>query len=277
MARKPSIIITGCSSGIGAYCADRLQGDGWQVIATARKPDDLERLRDRGLAGIRLDYCEPASIEAAFAQAMELSDGRIDALFNNGAHVQPGAIEDVPVEALRAQFEANFFGWHHLARLVVPVMRRQGSGRIVNNSSVLGFVPVPLRGAYTASKYALEGLTLTLRQELLGSGVHVSLIEPGPVPSKLALNALPFVERYIDIEGSVHAQAYEKRLTELKQGGTADDGDRTLSWCYRALNAALTDARPAAHYHVTPQTRMAALGKRMLPANLLYRLLARGA
>lgn len=277
MARKPSIVITGCSSGIGAHCARRLGEDGWRVIATARKKADLDRLRDEGLAAVGMDYADPDSIEAGFALAMELSGGRIDALFNNGAHAQPGAVEDLPVEALRVQFEANLFGWHHLTRRIVPVMRGQGAGRIVHNSSVLGFLPVPFRGAYTASKHALEGLMLTLRQELVGSGVHVSLIEPGPVPSRLVANSLPFVERFIDVEGSVHAEGYRSRLAQLRAGGTADDGGRTLEGCYRALSAALTDSRPKAHYHVTSRTRLGAAGKRLLPAGLFYRLLARGA
>lgn len=276
MARKPSIIVTGCSSGIGAYCAERLHDDGWHVIATARKAADLDRLREKGLQGVRLDYADPGSIAACAALAMELTGGRIDALFNNGAHAQPGAVEDVPVEALRVQFEANLFGWHDLTRRILPAMRAQGAGRIVNNSSVLGFVPVPLRGAYTASKYALEGLTLTMRQELAGMGVHVSLIEPGPVPSRLAVNTLAWIERYIDVEGSVHAERYRARIAQLRAGGTADDGGRALSWCYRALRSALTDANPKAHYHVTPQTRLAAAGRRLLPAGLFYRLLARG-
>ena len=183
----------------------------------------------------------------------------------------------MPVEALREQFEANLFGWHQLTRLVVPVMRAQKRGRIVHNSSVLGFVPVPLRGAYTASKYALEGLMLTLRQELDGSGIHVSLIEPGPVPSRFAINTLPFIEKHIDVTGSHFSEAYEKRLGQLQAGGTTDDGGKALSWCYRALNAALTDVRPRAHYPVTPQTRAAAIMKRVLPHDMVYRLLARGA
>lgn len=277
MARKPTILITGCSSGIGAYCAKRLGADGWHVVTTARKQADLSRLRDEGFDTVYLDYRDMGSIETCFAETMALTGGRLDAVFNNGAHVQSGAVEDVPVEALREQFEANLFGWHALTCLAVPVMRGQGRGRIVHNSSVLGFVPVPMRGAYTASKYALEGLMLTMRQELYGSGIHVSLIEPGPVPSRLAANALPYVDKYIDVAGSYHAELYGRRLAELRAGGSPDDGGKALSWCYRALNAALTDARPRAHYHVTPQTRIAAMGKRLFPHDLLYRLLARSA
>ena len=277
MTSKPTIVVTGCSSGIGAYCIGRLREDGWRVIASARKATDLERLRDDGYEAHHLDYREADSVAAFAEMAIEAAAGRPAALFNNGAHVQPGAVEDLPVAALREQFEANFFGWHELTRRFVPVMRAQGRGRLVHNSSVLGLVPMPLRGAYTASKYALEGLMLTLRQELEGTGIGVSLIEPGPVPSRIAENALPFIDRYIDVEGSVHADLYRKRIAELRAGGTSDDGGRGLEAVYRALRHALDSRSPKPHYHITPQTHGAALMKRALPSGLLYRLLARAA
>ena len=275
MSRKPVIAVTGCSSGIGAYCAQRLRDDGWHVVASARKPADLDRLRSGGFDAVYLDYREEDSIGAFFDYALASGDGRLDALFNNGAYAQPGAVEDVPIAALREQFETNLFGWHILTRLAVPVMRAQGRGRLVHCSSVVGFVPVPWRGAYTASKYALEGLMLTLRQELAGSGLHVSLIEPGPMPSRMAANALPYAEKYIDLENSIHAEAYRKRLAELESGGTPSRGLRPLEPAYRALRRALTDGAPKPHYLVTPQTRIAAIGRRLMPPNALYRLLGR--
>ena len=151
-----SILVTGASSGIGAYCARALKADGWRVFATARKPSDIAALEADGLEALYLDYREPASIEAVAAEVLARTGGRLDALFNNGAHAQPGAVEDLPVEALREQFEANLFGWHDLTRRFVPVMRAQGHGRIVHCSSILGLVPVRFRGAYSASKYALS-------------------------------------------------------------------------------------------------------------------------
>lgn len=245
------------------------------MFATARKPEDLKRLSDHGFDALYLDYRDPKSIGEAFDSVMDAAGGELDALFNNGAHAQPGAVEDLPVAALREQFEANVFGWHELTCMAVPVMRRQGHGRIVHCSSILGLIPAPLRGAYVASKYALEGLMLTQRMELEGSGVHVSLIEPGPVPSKLAANGLAYARKYIDIEGSPHAKAYEKRIAELEAGGTSDDGGRAAGWVYRDLKHALTAAKPKPHYVVTPQARIGVLGKWLLPAALFYRLVAR--
>ncbi len=276
MARKPTIIVTGCSSGIGAYCANRLRTEGWSVIASARKPADIDRLRSEGYPTFFLDYRDDASIRAFFDAALDVTDGRLDALFNNGAYAQAGAVEDLPVDALREQFEANVFGWHQLTRLVVPVMRAQGAGRIIQTSSVLGLVPMPMRGAYCASKYALEALSLCMREELRDDNIHVSLIEPGPVPSRIATNALAYVEKYIDVAGSAHAERYEKRLAELRAGGTPDDPkNRALEGCYRALRHALTSKRPRHRYPVTPQTRIVAAALRVLPHDFFHRSLAR--
>lgn len=169
MPRQPDqrvILVTGCSSGIGAWCARALRNQGWRVIASARNEQDIQTLRSDGLEALYLDYSQPESIEAFFRTSMTLTGGRCDALFNNGAYSQVGAVEDLPVEALRAQFEANFFGWHDLTRRVIPIMRAQGYGRIVQCSSILGLVPYRWRGAYNASKHALEGLTMVLLQTL---------------------------------------------------------------------------------------------------------------
>lgn len=273
---QPTILVTGCSSGIGAHCIRRLREDGWRVFATARKDADLARLRADGFEAFYLDYREQESIHTVFEAVMAAADGRLDALFNNGGYSQAGAVEDVPLEALREQFECNVFGWHTLTRLVIPVMRRAGKGHIVHNSSVLALVPMPLRGAYNASKFALDGLMLTCRMELEGSGVHVSVMNTGPIPSKIAENAIPYIEKHIDIESSVHADAYAKRLAQLKAGGTADRGDGAEP-CYKALKSILASDNPHAHYLVTRQTKLAALGKRILPADLFYRLLAKSA
>jgi NAD(P)-dependent dehydrogenase (short-subunit alcohol dehydrogenase family) len=274
MAHNSSILITGCSTGIGRYCANRLRDDGYRVFATARKDRDINDLKSKGFATFYLDYREPDSIRATFDAVMAETGGGLDALVNNGAYSQPGAVEDLPIAALREQFDANFFGWHELTQMAVPVMRRQGRGRIVHLSSILGLVPAPVRGAYVASKYALEGLMTVQRMELAGSGVHVSLIEPGPVPSMIAQNALAYARKYIDMENSVHAQAYAKRIAELETGGTPDDGGRAAGWVYKSLRHALNAARPRPHYLVTPQARIAVLGKWLLPASFFYRLAA---
>ncbi len=204
--RQRSIIVTGCSSGIGAYCAEALHERGWRVFATARKDADIAALKAKGMEAHYLDYTEPQSIAVLADEVLRQTDGKLDALFNNGAYAQPGAIEDLPVEALRQQFEANFFGWHDLTRRVVPVMRRQGHGRIVHCSSILGLVPMKWRGAYVASKFALEGLMLAQRMELEGSGIDVSLIEPGPIASRFTYNAASHARANIDMEASVHRE-----------------------------------------------------------------------
>ncbi|TPM52832.1 SDR family oxidoreductase [Mesorhizobium sp. B2-2-3] len=271
------IIVTGASSGIGAYCARALKAEGWRVFATARKPEDIAALEKEGIEAFYLDYREPASIEAAAASVLERTGGRIDALFNNGAYAQAGAVEDLPVAALREQFEANFFGWHDLTRRLVPVMRRQGGGRIVHCSSILGLVPVRFRGAYSASKHALEALMLCQRQELAGSGVHVSLIEPGPVKSKIASNGLAWFLRNIDHENSVHRADYEEQLERMRTGGSQSALKPGPEVVHKALRHALLSRRPRPHYVVTVPAKVGATLKRILPASMLHRLLAKRA
>ncbi|RWG05232.1 SDR family oxidoreductase [Mesorhizobium sp.] len=272
-----SIIVTGTSSGIGAYCARALKAEGWRVFATARTPADIDALETEGIEAFYLDYREPESIAALAEAVLERTGGTLDALFNNGAYAQPGAVEDLPVEALREQFEANFFGWHDLTRRVVPVMRRQGHGRLVHCSSILGLAPVRFRGAYSASKHAVEGLMLCLRQELEGSGIHVSLIEPGPVTSKIASNGLVWFLKNIDVENSVHRADYQAQLARLKAGGSVSRLKPGPEVVHAALRHALLSQRPHPHYVVTVPARIGVALKRILPASMLYRVLARRA
>ena len=270
-----TILVTGCSSGIGWHCVHRLRDSGWRVFATARKRRDLDALRDGGLEAIHLDYADTASVHAAMADVVARTGGTLDALFNNGAYAQPGAVEDLPVEALRSQFEANFFGWHELTRLAVPVMRRQGHGRIVHCSSILGFLPYRWRGAYTASKYALEGLFLTQRMELAGSRIHVSLIEPGPIVSRFDLNAVEYFLDNVDVEGSVHAEAYKRRLNQLRSRGGVNRFRLGPEAVYRQLDHALNARRPRAQYRVTIPTKVMAWVSAVAPRTALERILMR--
>ncbi len=274
MSEPRTIIVTGASSGIGAYCARALAAEGWRVFATARKPQDIERLERDGLEAFYLDYREPTSIEALVAAVLERTGGRLDALYNNGAHAQPGAVEDLPVAALREQFEANLFGWHDLTRRIVPVMRAQGHGRIVHCSSILGLTPVKWRGAYVASKHALEGLMLCLRAELAGSGIHVSLIEPGPIESKIAPNGLDWFLKNINHENSVHREAYQAQLARMRGGGSKSRLKLKPDAVHAVLRHALLSERPRPHYVVTVPAKVGVLLKRLLPASLLYRVLA---
>lgn len=273
MRERRTIIVTGCSSGIGAFCARALAEDGWRVFATVRKAEDLAPLEAAGIEALLLDYADEDSIVALVDEVARRTGGQIDALFNNGAYGQPGAIEDLSTDVLRRQFEANFFGWHALTRRVIPLMRAHGEGRIVQCSSILGLLPYRYRGAYTASKYALEGLSVTLRMELEGSGIHVSLIEPGPIESRFTANALKMIEENVDIEGSAHAPEYKRQLARLGGKGPINRYKLGPDAVYKVLKHALTATRPRPHYPVTVPARRGLLLKRLLPADLFYRLM----
>ena len=209
---RKSILITGCSSGIGRDAALGLQRRGWRVFASCRKEADCQELRDQGFESPRIDYADPDSIRSGLAQVLEATGGRLDALFNNGAYAVPGAVEDLPREALAELFQTNVFGVHDLTRQVIPVMRAQGHGRIVNCSSILGFIVAPWRGAYNASKHALEGLTDTLRIEMRDTPIRIITLEPGPVTSRIRQNSVPHFERWIDWENAPRAEQYRTRL-----------------------------------------------------------------
>lgn len=272
--RQRTILITGCSSGIGHACAHGMERRGWRVFATARKPDDLERLRAEGLETLYLEYGDEDSIAAAFEAVLDATGGQLDALFNNGGYSQPGAVEDLTSAALREQFDANFFGWHALTRRVIPVMRAQGAGRIVNNSSVLGLVAMGFRGAYVATKFALEGYTDALRVELEGTGIRVAAIEPGPIRSRMNDNAIAAFKRHIDIEGSVFRDYYRRRLASLEQGGNRL-GQLEPEAVLKALVHACESPRPRPHYYVTNQTKAAATIRRLLPDRALHKVVTR--
>jgi NAD(P)-dependent dehydrogenase (short-subunit alcohol dehydrogenase family) len=268
-----TILITGCSSGIGLAAAQILNERGWRVFATARKDEDVEMLPMRGLESLELDLDDSASIRAAVEEVLTRTGGRLDALFNNGAYGQPGAVEDLSRQAMRDQFETNLFGWLELTNLVIPVMRRQGHGRIVMNSSLLGLAGFPFRGAYVASKFALEGLTDTLRLELAGTGIHVSLIEPGPIASKFRENALRQFRRHIDLDRSVHREAYLAQIARLEKPGAAVPFTLPPRAVVDRLIHALDSPRPRARYYVTLPTFLVGYARRLLPSRGMDRLL----
>lgn len=275
MTEQRIILLTGCSSGIGAYCARALKADGWRVLATVRRQEDLAPLEADGIEALLMDYTRPETISAVVATLRERTGDRIDALFNNGAYGQTGAVEDLSTDVLREQFEANFFGWHELTRQIIPLMRRRGQGRIVNCSSILGLIPYRFRGAYTASKFALEGLTITLRMELQDSGIHVSLIEPGPIATRFTANALAKIHEHIDLEGSAHAVEYRRQLRRLDGSGPISKHKLGPEAVYDVLKLALNVKSPRPHYLVTTPAKQGVLLKRLLPANLFYRLMRR--
>lgn len=263
-----TILITGCSSGIGYTCAHGLKKLGYDVFATCRKEEDVARLKKEGLNAFRLDLCDSQSLHVALAWMLSLTNGRIDVLFNNAAYGQPGAVEDLRREVLREQFETNVFGTLELSNLVLPYMRAQKSGRIVFNSSILGFAAMSYRGAYNASKFAIEGFADTMRLELKGSGVEVVLIEPGPIRSAFRKNALAKFLRNIDQERSAHKDIYAKTLERLQKTG---DAPFTLGAeaVLKVLVCALESKHPKARYGVTFPTKLFALLKRILPTCMM--------
>ncbi len=278
-----SILITGCSSGIGLDAARALRARGWRVLASCRAPQDCERLRAEGLESFVLDYADEPGVLAAAATALELTGGRLDAVFHNGAYAIPGFVEDLPTDALRAIFEANFIGWHALTRALLPAMRAhaagagaaQGGGRIVFCSSVLGFAPVRWRGAYVATKHALEGYADVLRLELRGGPLRVSLIEPGPIATRFNENARAQFARWIDRDASARRADYAD--IDARYGESAKSNPFTLppAAVTRKLVHAVESPRPKARYYVTTPTYAVAALKRLAPRAALDWLMAK--
>ncbi|WP_457671751.1 SDR family oxidoreductase [Thiolapillus sp.] len=275
MPKSPqhSILITGCSSGIGYHVAQGLKMRGYQVFATARAETDVERLLAEGFDCLQLDLDDEKSIDSAVSQVLSRSGGKLYALFNNGAYGQAGAVEDLSRATLRAQLETNLLGWHDLTRHIIPVMRKQGEGRIIQNSSVLGFAAMPYRGAYNCSKFALEGLTDTLRLELAGSGIHVSLIEPGPIRSRFRNNAYTMFIRNIDVEHSHHAEQYRNQIERLQKEGDAAPFTLGPEAVLKRVVHALESPRPKPRYYVTFPTYLFGYLKRVLSTRMLDRLI----
>jgi NAD(P)-dependent dehydrogenase (short-subunit alcohol dehydrogenase family) len=275
VVRPRSILITGCSSGIGANAALGLRARGWRVFASCRKEEDCRRLRAEGFESPRLDYTDTISLDRGLAEVLEATGGTLDALFNNGAFALPGALEDLPTDGLRSIFETNVFGWHELTRRVIPVMRRQGHGHIVNCSSVLGLVGVRWRGAYAATKFAIEGLSEVLRLELASANIQVSLIEPGPVASRLRRNAVPHFERWIDWRSSPRAAEYQTILHRLYGPARPDRWELPPSAVSERLVQILESPRPAARYYVTAPTHAVGVMRRLLPSRAMDWVLRR--
>ncbi len=271
-----SILITGCSSGIGYDAAHGLRAQGWRVFAACRKPDDCARLKAEGFDAPLIDYQRDETIESALKEVLQATGGTLDALFNNGAYAIPGAVEDLSTQALRDIFETNFFGWHSLTRAVIPVMRAQGHGRIVQCSSVLGLISMPWRGAYNATKFALEGLTDTLRQEMRDTNINVILIEPGPITSDFRANSIKQFEQWIDWTSSVRAAQYEAdlrpRLYASLKKDTFELGPEAVT---AKLIHAVSSPRPRPRYYVTTPTYISGFLRRLLPTRALDWVLAR--
>lgn len=272
-----SILITGCSSGLGYDAAHGLAKRGWRVFATCRKEADCARLRDEGLESFVLDYADSASIDAALAEGLARTGGTLEALYNNGAFALPGAVEDLPRAGLREIYETNVFGVHELTCKVIPVMRAQGHGRIINCSSVLGLVPMRWRGAYSSTKFALEGLTDTLRIEMRDTPLHIITIAPGPITSDIRKNSIPPFERFVDWQSSARRAQYEESLMgRLYESRGPDRFELPASAVTAKLIHALESARPKPRYFVTTPTYLMAAARRLLPTRVLDWLIAKG-
>ncbi len=268
-----TILITGCSTGIGYQTAISLKQRGYRVIASARNPQDVTRLIDEGFETVQLDLADSESIHAAVAKVIHITGGEIDGLFNNAAFGQPGAVEDLSRQVLREQFETNLFGTHELTNLIIPLMRQQGKGRIIYNSSILGFVAMTYRGAYNASKYALEGLVDTLRLELHGTGIHLSLIEPGPITSNFRKNAFALYQKNIDPSVSHHQMTYQVMEERLQKEGPAAPFTLPAEAVVKRVIHAMESSRPKVRYYVTFPTYLFGFLKRVLPMRYLDYLL----
>lgn len=273
---QKSILITGASSGIGFDAAHGLRDAGWRVFASCRKAEDCERLRAEGFESPQIDYADADSIVNGLAETLEATGGTLDALYNNGAYACPGAVEDLPTDALREIFETNLFGWHELTRLVIPVMRAQGHGRIINCSSVLGFVGYKWRGAYVATKFALEGLTDVLRQELSDTAIKVILIEPGPITSEFRKNAVPHFEKWIDWQNSARRDAYQEELDRLYTETEPGKFELPAAAVTKKILHALTAPKPKPRYYVTTPTYIMGFLRRILSTRWLDAVILRG-
>lgn len=261
------VLVTGCSSGIGLDAARRLQAEGWQVVATCRKPEDIAGRQAEGMNCLHLELADPDSV-ARLAEEV-LAEGRLDALVNNAAFALPGAVEDIPRGGLQAIFEANLFGTHDLTVRLIPHFRAHG-GRIINISSVLGLVGIPWRGAYVATKFALEGLTDVLRIEMRDSPVKVVLIEPGPITSRIRVNSIPHFEKWVNWQDSPRQQQYRDNLQKrLYHPDGKDRFELPPSAVSDVILQALTTRRPKPRYYVTTPTRISSIGRRILSTRAL--------
>jgi len=266
---KQNILITGCSSGIGLCAAKVLHQQGYNVIATVRNASDAVPLQQLGVITTELELADSESIQRVIDFTLKHFNGNIDGLFNNAAYGQPGAVEDLSRAVLREQFETNVFGTQELTNLVIAQMRKQGHGRIIYNSSVLGIISMAYRGAYNASKYALEGLADTLRQELHGSNIYISLIEPGPILSQFRANAFAKYQQNIDKESSAHQETYHVMEQRLTKQGPAAPFTLPAEAVVKKLIHALESKRPKIRYYVTFPTYLFATLKRLLPHRAL--------
>ena len=270
-SKLKSVLITGCSSGIGLCLAHGLRSEGYRVFASARNSDDVDKLKALGFESLLLDLSSSGSINDAISELYQKTN-KLYALINNGAYGQAGALEDISRDALEKQFQANVFGWHELTNLVLPKMRKENIGRVIYISSVLGFVAMPFRGPYVASKFAIEGLVNTLRLELSDTSIKFSLIQPGPIESKFRANAYLAYKENVDSKHSNYQAQYDlmiKRLDSDKNAKYTLPPEAVLKCALHALKS----NSPKIHYRVTFPTKLFSFLGRILPSSLMDKIL----
>ena len=274
---EKSILITGCSSGLGFDAAARLRDEGWKVLATCRRAEDAERLAAMGLESYVLDLADPDSVARGAERALDLTGGKLFSLYNNGAFALPGAVEDLDRAALRSIFETNLFGQFDLIHRLIGAMKANGSGRIINNSSVLGYVVRPFNAAYSSTKFAMEALTDGLRMENRDSPIKIILIEPGPIPSRIRINSRKPFETHIDWKTSAQKTAYEDYVIPAiyDRDSAPSRLERPVSHATDVLLKALNDTRPQARYHATLAPSIVLTLRRLLTTRMMDALLAR--
>lgn len=268
-----NILITGCSTGIGYETALALKHNGYKVYPSARKDEDVQHLKDLGFDALKIDVTKKEEISAALEYIMQ-TDKKLDAVFNNAGFGQPGAVEDLSTDTLKEQFETNLFGLHEVTIQAMKIFRKQGHGKVIQHSSVLGIISLKFRGAYNASKYAIEGLADTMRQEVLDSDIFISTINTGPVTSKFRENALKKFNENIDIESSHFSAKYKEEL-KVRLENDKDDTPFNLpaSSVANVVLKIMKSNKPKPRYYVTTATHLLGFAKRILSTNLLDKLL----
>ena len=276
--KTKSILITGCSSGIGLDTAKFLSKNGWDVYATCRKIKDVKKLNNLGIKCFKLDYASEKSIDQALQEILKQTNDSLSAIFNNGAFALPGALEDIPSNGMKEIFEANFFGWHYLIRKVIPVMRTQGFGRIIQCSSILGFITLAYRGPYNSTKWALEAYSDTLRLELEGTGIKIISIRPGPINTFIRKNSIINFNKWVDWKNSQLKKLYEEKLIPSLVNDNENNQFNNLFELQgedvaKVVLESLETKNPKLIYNVTIPTKFMGFMIRFLSKRLLHKLL----
>ena len=268
-----NILITGCSSGIGLQTAITLKENGYKVYASAREKKDVGTLKSLGFDALKIDVRYKEDISNALDYIIK-QDGKLDAVFNNAGFGQPGAVEDISTDVLKEQFETNLFGLHEVTIQAMKIFRAQGYGKIIQHSSVLGIISLKFRGAYNASKYAIEGLADTMRQELLDTNIFISSINTGPVTSKFRANALIKFNKNVDIENSFFSDIYKEELKDrLETNEDKAPFNLPATSVANVVLKIMQSNKPKPRYYVTKATYILGFAKRVLSTSLLDKLL----